>query len=235
MKKRDLYDGLYMLTYTGRELSELSKEKKEKIATCYMNTFNESWEESWTIETAFQHVEESFRYDGKRLPIASVVFDRNTNVAGFAWGVIANPDALLFDKDMPFSLNIEEKKQGIEISKYWLTKILKKETVLMYSEFGALKAYRGRLAPYLTVDVLESALNLNCQAMILWTNIKSSVFTLSLGIEWFPIHFFITQDLVLFGGSVKNSYEITKSMSEAKVSDESYERLFHNMNKYLCN
>lgn len=224
-----------MHTFAGDKLSKLSAEDKQNIAKCYMTTFNESWRENWTLEAAYHHVEQRFTCDEKRFPIASIVYDEQDAVAGFAWGVIAKPDDILPEKDMPFSLGMEEKIAGARVAKYWLSNVVKKEAVLIYSEFGALKSYRGRLASYLTVDVLESALNLNCQVMMLWTSIKTSVFTLSLCIEWFPIHFFVTDDLVLFGGSVKNSYEITQKLTEENASDASYERLFHNLNKYLCN
>lgn len=232
MKETIITKGLKVKTYIGEEIDLFSQSFLIKIAKCYRDIYNESWKESWNIKSALNEIKIAFKHFESRLPVVSIVFDKE-KVVGFAWGKICRKTNIILEYDMPFPLLYNEKKEGYDRIIYWLEKVNKTDLIFNYKEFGILKQYRDRLAAYLTYDVLKVVLDYECNKIFLWTNINSNAFNYSLGLSWYPIHYFIKNDLVLFAGDIRYSIKIVENICEKNANSESYNELFQNLGKYL--
>ena len=99
---------------------------------------------------------------------------------------------------MPFDLSIKKKAEGLRVSRYWLDNVVKKK-VFLWRELGVSKQYRREIAPFLCFPLFsESSIN-GYEVMLLSTNLSSQVFKICLGANSVPIHFFLINDLLLFG------------------------------------
>lgn len=194
---------LSLKTYYGKELLELKDDTLMQIANCYRKIFNEDWHENWTLETSLNEIVKSFQWNEKRIPIATLLYDKNT-IVGFAWGVLLETQDLIPERDMPYNINSQKKMDGTKITSYWLEKIAKKKEVLLIRELGALKKFRRDIAPYILYPIYKLASTHNFKVVLFWTNIHSSTFKWALGVGWTPIYFFIEKDLVLMQGSINN-------------------------------
>lgn len=219
-------------TYFGNELSTLSNEKITQIATCYKDVFNESWGESWTIETAKQEILDSFKITDYRLPVASLLTTKS-KVIGFAWTLLLNKEHLIKERDMPFNLCREKKNIGMQISKYWLENVVKTDKVLLFRELGTLKEFRKDLSPFLCLPLFEQALSYQYKSSLYWTNLHSKAFKWGLGIGWSPLHYFIENDLILMTGNLTKAAQALHNLAFNKTRS-SQKELINNINHYLC-
>jgi len=219
--KVKLRDKEYILEFfSGRELKNISSEKQLEIVKCYMEVFNESWQENWTIEAAQNEIESSFRISEKRIPILSLLWHEK-ELAGFAWGCLTDADNLLAEKDMPFYLTTEKKEECLRITKYWLKTIVKQYKVLIFHEFGAKKKFRNSVSSFNGLSILSYALEHGCKSLVYWTSEKSNMFRLGLSLGWYPIHFCIDNDIILMGGNVELSIQNTEYLIKENISANS--------------
>ncbi|MDX1490884.1 MAG: hypothetical protein R3332_06325 [Pseudohongiellaceae bacterium] len=218
--------------YSGRQVETISEETFDEIARCYMTVFNESWGESWTIESAKKEVKDSLHWDSSRIPLLSLLYKDDT-IIGFCWVVLLSKDQLCLERDMPWELSQEQKLTGMETSNYWLEQVVKKEKIMFIKELGALKEHRQKVTPFLCVPLFEQALEQGYDVAFLWTNVNSKAFKWGLGVGFSPVHFFITQNLLLMYGSVKGSVDIFRSVVNASFSKKSQYNMIQNINKYL--
>lgn len=218
--------------FYGEQVSSISEETFDELARCYMTVFNESWGESWTEESAKQEVKDSLHWDSERVPLLSLLY-RNEQIIGFCWVLLLKKDALCLERDMPWELSQQEKDTGMATSTYWLEEVVKKDKIMFIKELGALKEYRQKVTPFLCVPLFEQAMGLGYDVAFLWTNVYSKAFKWGLGVGFSPVHFFITQNLLLMYGSVKGSVDIFRSVMDASFSKQSQYNMIKNINKYL--
>ncbi|MCP4130868.1 MAG: hypothetical protein GY754_07785 [bacterium] len=233
MKKVFLENGCFLETYYGEELSLLNNDTLIALADCYAEVFNQSWNEKWTRETALNEIMEAFINQEDRIPLVTII-QKEGKIIGFAWGILTGISCLEAEKDMPYGLSKEKKEEGLTVAKYWLKNVLEFEKIFLYREFGIIQQYRGKLASFLTVNLLELAYEKNIKTLLYWTDLKSRIFYLGLGAGGYPIHFFLENDLILMGGNIKYSLDTARLVSDSNASDESYKIVAENINKYLC-
>lgn len=200
--------------FSAEELANISPETKFAIADCYMEVFNESWGEKWTIAEAESQIDALLSFSEERSPLLSLLWYEH-ELAGFACGSLTHTKNLVAEKDMPFSLSSEKKEEALLVSKYWLSKIVKQESIFIFSEYGAKKKFRNGVSSFSALAVLSLALENGCKTLLFWTNEKSAVFKIGLCVGWYPIHYCITDDLIIMGGnivfSIQNIEYITKT------------------------
>lgn len=219
-------------TYCGEEILDMSEETFDALAVCYKTVFNESWGESWTDESAKQEIKDSLRWDPDRIPLLSLLYKGKT-IIGFCWVLLLSKSALSQERDMPWELSDAEKTSGMAISSYWLEEVVKKDKIMFIKELGALKEHRQKVSPFLSIPLFERAVKLGYDVAFLWTNVYSKAFKWGLGVGFSPVHFFITNNLLLMYGSVKGSVDTLKAVVEASFSKQSQYFMIRNINKYL--
>lgn len=231
-------NGLKIVTYSSSELSKLSEEILRAIARCYAGVFKESWQESWTEELAMEEVCKALVQEEGREPLATIIWDGDSAV-GFGWGLLTDVDHLIAERDMPFALPLELKQEGLEKAKLWLTKVAKTPRVFLYREFGCLSAYKGRMAPHLTLEILRRVESRGIKVLLFWTSIESRVFELGVGLKWTPIHFFTPafegKNLLVMAGNVKYTADFIEiGLTNPQTVDEHYMEVARNIETYCC-
>lgn len=230
--KEKLGEDFQLQTYYGEEVLAIGDDTLADLATCYMTVFNESWGESWTLSSAKQEITDSLRCDPDRIPLLSLLY-KGDRIIGFCWVLLLQKSALDMERDMPWELSAAEKSSGMAISEYWLDEVVKKDRIMFIKELGALKEHRQTVSPFLSVPLFERAADMGYDVAFLWTNVYSKAFKWGLGVGFSPVHFFITNNLLLMYGSVRGSVSILKSVIEASFSKQSQYSMIRNINKYL--
>lgn len=219
-------------TYCGEEVLDISEATFDALAICYKTVFNESWGESWTEASAKQEIKDSLRWDPERIPLLSLLY-KGQDIIGFCWVLLLDKQALSVDRDMPWELSDAEKANGMAISGYWMEEVVKKDKIMFIKELGALKEHRQKVSPFLSIPLFERAVKLGYDVAFLWTNVYSKAFKWGLGVGFSPVHFFITNNLLLMYGSVKGSLDTLKAVVDASFSKQSQYFMIKNINKYL--
>lgn len=134
---------------------------------------------------------------------------------------------------MPWELADAEKSTGMAISSYWLSEVVKKDRIMFIKELGVLKEYRQVVSPFLSIPILERSAYMGYDVGFLWTNVNSKAFKWGLGVGYSPVHFFITNNLLLMYGSVQGSLKAMRNVVEASFSKQSQYYMINNINKYL--
>lgn len=230
--REKLGEDFALKTYYGEEVLNISEETFDALAVCYKTVFNESWGESWTEASAKSEIKDSLRWDPDRIPLLSLLY-KGDDIIGFCWVLLLDRDALSKERDMPWELSEPEKDSGMAISNYWLEEVVKKDKIMFIKELGALKEHRQKISPFLSIPLFERAMKLGYDVAFLWTNVYSKAFKWGLGVGFSPVHFFITNNLLLMYGSVKGSVDTLKSVVEASFSKQSQYFMIKNINKYL--
>jgi hypothetical protein len=211
-------------------LNTITEYEKEKIAECYVEVFNESWLEAWTIKDAITEIDKSF--NPNRDNIATLLW-KGSDIIGFCWATTTEVSELNPDVDMPYTLNEDLKKHGISVAKYWVSDVAKKTKVLFLREIGLIKQFRNNLAPWICLPIFEYGLNHNVDVSLYWTNIHSGAFKWGLGVGWTPIHFFLNDDLVLMQGNLFSAVSTAQLLTKSK-DRTAYRNLNSKINHYLC-
>lgn len=219
-------------TYCGEEVLDISETTFDALAICYKTVFNESWGESWTESSAKQEIKDSLRWDPDRIPLLSLLY-KGQEIIGFCWVLLLDKQALSVERDMPWELSDAEKANGMAISGYWMEEVVKKDKIMFIKELGALKEHRQKVSPFLSIPLFERAVKLGYDVAFLWTNVYSKAFKWGLGVGFSPVHFFITNNLLLMYGSVKGSLDTLKAVVDASFSKQSQYFMIKNINKYL--
>lgn len=232
MLKEKLGEEYQLKTFFGDEVLTMNELTLNDLAECYMNVFNESWGESWTISSAKSEITNSLRNDPNRIPLISLLY-KDDKIIGFCWVLLMNQRAMSKELDMPWELSDPEKESGMTISKYWLSEVVKKDRIMFIKELGVLKEYRQVVSPFLSIPILERSANMGYDVGFLWTNVNSKAFKWGLGVGYSPVHFFITNNLLLMYGSVQGSLKAMRNVVEASFSKQSQYYMINNINKYL--
>lgn len=219
-------------TYFADEVLEMSEKTINDLAQCYMTVFNESWGESWTLNSARAEITHSLRADPERIPLISLLY-KGEEIIGFCWVLLMHKSAMSMAHDMPWELSDTEKGTGMTISDYWLTEVVKKDRIMFIKELGVLKEYRQVVSPFLSIPILERSAQMGYDVGFLWTNVNSKAFKWGLGVGFSPVHFFITNNLLLMYGSVQGSLKAMRNVVEASFSKQSQYYMINNINKYL--
>ncbi len=219
-------------TYCGEEVLSISEATFDALAVCYKTVFNESWGEDWTESSAKQEIKDSLRWDPERIPLLSLL-DKGEEIIGFCWVLLLDKQALSVERDMPWELSEAEKANGMAISGYWMEEVVKKDKIMFIKELGALKEHRQKVSPFLSIPLFERAVKLGYDVAFLWTNVYSKAFKWGLGVGFSPVHFFITNNLLLMYGSVKGSLDTLKAVVDASFSKQSQYFMIKNINRYL--
>lgn len=230
--KEKLGQDYQLKTWFGDEVKAINEETMDELATCYMTVFNESWGESWTLSSAKSEIRDSLRGEPGRTPLLSLLFKDNA-IIGFCWVLLMQKDTLTKERDMPWELTDAEKETGMTISNYWLDEVVGKDRIMFIKELGALKEHRQKVTPFLAIPLFERALKMGYDVAFLWTNVYSKAFKWGLGVGLSPVHFFITNNLLLMYGSVKGSLESVRTVVEGSFSRQSHYPMIRNINKYL--
>lgn len=232
MIKEKLGEDYQLKTYFGDEVTGMNEATVDDLAECYMNVFNESWGESWTHSSAKSEITHSLRNDPDRIPLISLLY-KGDAIIGFCWVLLMNKAAMSKEHDMPWELSESEKDSGMTISNYWLTEVVKKDRIMFIKELGVLKEFRQVVSPFLSIPILERSAQMGYDVGFLWTNVNSKAFKWGLGVGYSPVHFFITNNLLLMYGSVQGSLKAMRNVVEASFSKQSQYYMINNINKYL--
>lgn len=230
--REKLGEDFALKTYYGEEVLHISEDTFDALAVCYKTVFNESWGESWTDASAKLEIKDSLRWDPDRIPLLSLLY-KGEDIIGFCWVLLLGKEALSKERDMPWELSEGEKDSGMAISNYWLDEVVKKDKIMFIKELGALKEHRQKISPFLSIPLFERAMKLGYDVAFLWTNVYSKAFKWGLGVGFSPVHFFITNNLLLMYGSVKGSVDTLKAVVEDSFSKKSQYFMIKNINKYL--
>jgi len=203
-----------------------------------MNVFNESWREKWTEASALEEVRKAFAQEEGREPLATIIWKQEKAI-GFAWGFLTDVDHLIAERDMPFSLPLELKQEGLKKAKLWLIEVAKTSRVFLYREFGCLDEFKGRMAPHLTLEILRKVESKDIKVLLFWTSISSRVFDLGVGLKWAPIHFFTPafndQNLLVMAGNVKYTADfIDVGLTNPQTVEDHYMEVVKNIEIYHC-
>ena len=219
--------------YFADELNQLSPQNLLAIADCYREIYNESWGESWTIDTAMAEVQENLRVDPQRIPIATILYQEN-KVIGFSWGQMIDKDHLCAERDMPFDVSQEKKEEGLAVAQYWVGSVIgTKSSLFMSRELALLQRYRRELSPYLSFPLFAQALECGSEVAMSWASLSTNAYKWSLGIGFVPIHFFISGDHLLFGGSVARAVDVYAHALGLQDPSKGKRELINNINRYL--
>ncbi len=232
MIKEKLGEDYQLKTYFGDEVAHISEATINDLAHCYMNVFNESWGESWTLSSAKSEITHSLRSDPDRIPLISLLY-KGEAIIGFCWVLLMHKSAMSKEHDMPWELSDPEKTNGMSISHYWLSEVVKKDRIMFIKELGVLKEFRQVVSPFLSIPILERSAQMGYDVGFLWTNVNSKAFKWGLGVGYSPVHFFITNNLLLMYGSVQGSLKAMRNVVEASFSKQSQYYMINNINKYL--
>ncbi len=221
-----------MKAYYGEEVLRIPEATLDALARCYMTVFNESWGESWTEASAKREIKDSLQWNPSRIPLLSLLF-KDADIIGFCCVLLLDKSALSMERDMPWELSDAEKRGGLAISTYWMDEVVKKDRIMFIKELGALKEHRQKVSPFLSIPLFERAVQMGYDVAFLWTNVYSKAFKWGLGVGFSPVHFFITNNLLLMYGSVKGSLDTLKAVVDASFSKQSQYYMIKNINKYL--
>lgn len=214
--------------YYGEEVLSIPEATFDALARCYMTVFNESWTEA----SAKREIKDSLQWNPSRIPLLSLLF-KDADIIGFCWVLLLDKSALSMERDMPWALSDAEKRGGLAISTYWMDEVVKKDRIMFIKELGALKEHRQKVSPFLSIPLFERAVQMGYDVAFLWTNVYSKAFKWGLGVGFSPVHFFITNNLLLMYGSVKGSLDTLKAVVDASFSKQSQYYMIKNINKYL--
>ena len=232
-KKIDINNNLYVKAYFGDELKILLDSKKNEIANCYRDVFNESWGEDWTTESALDEIVSNLTHTTDRNPVATFLFYKGV-IVGFSWGAIMSCESLRIHGDMPHSLSYRSKSDGYKVAQYWMSTVVAKKKIFSWREIGVLKNYRKNVYHFLSLPLFQIVTQQGCDVTLGWTQVSCSAFKLHLGVGLYPIHFFITDDLTLISGNVKK----IKALLEKRVFEydslTSSRKAINKIQSYLC-
>jgi hypothetical protein len=222
----------YLQFYSGEQLERLPRSTLVSAAECYAEVFNESWGEDWTVESALHEINSFINCDSRYTPVMSLLF-REEKVVGFSWGFIMDTGTLT-DDSAPFSASALKRHESVEIARYWLDNVSKKDRLISIRELGVIKEYRQDKTPYLTIPIFEKAKSVDCSVAFFRTKISSKAFKWSLGVGFVPLQLFMVNELLLMKGSVKYAMNLLYGSIDEKRKRPSQMEIISNIKRYLC-
>jgi hypothetical protein len=206
----------------------------QKISLCYKCVYNgEPWNENWTDESAKAEIIQNLMPTKDREPLLSLMLLDN-QVIGMFIIILAKKDGIKIN-DMPFNLNDEEKKIGVESIKFWLALNKHTETMIL-KETAILKEYRvtGTIPPasLLMKPLISEAAKRAYKTLIYWTAPTSTAYTHGLRFGWHPIHFFPEKNRVILKGNVKDYNDILDGIFAG--DRKTFAKMNQNKKNYMC-
>ncbi len=218
--------------FSGEQLENIPHATLISLAQCYAEVFNESWGENWTIESALEEIRRCINCDPAYTPVMSLLL-REERVVGFSWGFLMDTESLT-DTSAPFSCSELKRHESVQIARYWLTNVSKKNRLLSIRELGVIKEYRQDKTPFLTLPIFEKAKSVDCQVAFFRTKISSKAFKWSLGVGFVPLQLFMVDGLLLMKGSVKYAMGLLYGSIEDSKKRKSQVEIISNIRRYLC-
>lgn len=218
--------------FSGEQLEHIPHATLISLAQCYAEVFNESWGEDWTIETALEEIRRCINCDPAYTPVMSLLFHEE-RVIGFSWGFLMHADSLT-DTSAPFSCSELKRHESVQVARYWLNNVSKKNRLLSIRELGVIKEFRQEKGPFLTLPIFEKAKSVDCQVAFFRTKISSRAFKWSLGVGFVPLQLFMVDGLLLMKGSVKYAMNLLYDSLEETKKRKSQVEIISNIRRYLC-
>jgi hypothetical protein len=218
--------------FSGEQLEHIPHSTLISLAQCYAEVFNESWGEDWTIESALEEIRRCINCDPAYTPVMSLLFHEE-RVIGFSWGFIMGAESLT-ETSAPFSCSELKRHESVQVARYWLNNVSKKNSLLSIRELGVIKEFRQEKGPFLTLPIFEKAKSVDCQVSFFRTKISSTAFKWSLGVGFVPLQLFMVDDLVLMKGSVKYAMSLLYSSLDESKRRKSQVEIIGNIRRYLC-
>ena len=222
----------YLQFFSGQQLENIPHSTLISLAQCYAEVFNESWGENWTIESALEEIRRCINCDPVYTPVMSLLF-REERVVGFSWGFLMDTESLT-ETSAPFSCSELKRHESVQVARYWLTNVSKKNRLLSIRELGVIKEYRQDKTPFLTLPIFEKAKSVDCQVAFFRTKISSKAFKWSLGVGFVPLQLFMVDGLLLMKGSVKYAMSLLYGSIEETKKRKSQVEIIGNIRRYLC-
>ena len=222
----------YIQFFSGEQLENIPHSTLISLAQCYAEVFNESWGEDWTIESALEEIRRCINCDPAYTPVMSLLF-REERVVGFSWGFLMETESLT-ENSAPFSCSDLKRHESVEVARYWLTNVSKKNRLLSIRELGVIKEYRQDKTPFLTLPIFEKAKSVDCQVTFFRTKISSKAFKWSLGVGFVPLQLFMVDGLLLMKGSVKYAMSLLYGSIDDAKKRKSQVEIIGNIRRYLC-
>lgn len=222
----------YLQFFSGEQLESLPRSTLISAAKCYAEVFNESWGEDWTLESALKEITSFIHCDPRYTPVMSLLF-REERVVGFSWGFIMDTDSLT-DDSAPFSCSPLKRHESIEVARYWLDSVSKKNRLISIRELGVIKEYRQDKTPFLTIPIFEKAKSVDCSVAFFRTKISSKAFKWSLGVGFAPLQLFMVDGLLLMKGSVKYAMTLLYGSIDEGKKRKSQGEIIGNIRRYMC-
>ena len=217
--------------FYGNQVALLDESVLTDIARCYKEVFNESWGENWTTQSALHEIKSCLQPDPEKTPIVSLLY-KQERVVGFCWAFVIESGELN-SSSTPFSSSQLKRHESIEIAKYWLDEVGKKNKFISIRELGVIKEYRQDKAPFLCLPVFNKAQDVECNVVFFRTKITSKAFKWSLGVGFVPLHFFMVDGLLLMQGSIKYAINLLNGLLGGSKR-KSQHMILSNINRYLC-
>lgn len=218
--------------WSGEQLLRISKSTLASLARCYAEVFNESWGENWTFETAMEEVQKCIAAPPGYTPVLTMLF-KEEEVVGFCWAFVMETDSLT-EESTPFSSSSLKRHESVNVARYWLDSVGRKNRLVSMRELGVLKAYRQDKAPYLTIPIFERAKGMDCNVAFLRTKTTSKVFKWGLGVGFVPLQLFIVDDLLLMKGNIKYALGVLHASLDDASRRKSQHEIVSNIKRYLC-
>lgn len=160
--------------FYGSQVHAIDDVTLGSLAECYRDVFNESWGENWTRNSALAEIKSCLEPNPERVPILSLLF-KSEKVIGFCWGFVVDTECLR-GQSSPFSSSTLKRHESIDIAKYWLDMVGKKDKFVTMRELGVIKEYRQDKAPFLSLPLFEKAKDLDCEVIFVRTKLSSKAF-----------------------------------------------------------
>ena len=218
--------------FSGANVAHIPRATLISLAECYAEVFNESWGEDWTAESALAEIQSCIYCNEDYLPVISLLF-REDRVVGFSWAFIMDTQSLT-DDSAPFSSSNLKRHESVEVARYWLDAVSKKNRLVSILELGVLKEYRQDKTPYLTLPIFEKAVAADCGVAFFRTKISSKAFKWSLGVGFVPLKLFMVDGLLLMKGSVKYAMSLLYGSVDQDKKRKSQAEIIGNIRRYMC-
>ncbi len=218
--------------WSGDQLHRIQTSTLRSLARCYAEVFNESWGENWTEATAMAEVQKCLDAPPGYMPVVTMLF-RGEDVVGFCWAFIMETDALT-EESAPFSSSSIKRHESVNVARYWLDSVGRKNTLVSIRELGVIKEHRQDKTPFLLLPILEKAKAMDCNVAFFRTKTTSKAFKWGLGIGFVPLQLFMVDDLLLMKGNVKYAMNVLYGSLDEGKKRQSQHEIIGNIKRYLC-
>lgn len=225
-------DDHFLQCYAGPQLDRIPRSTLLSLAQCYADVFNESWGEDWTQETALREVMACIHCDPDYLPIMTLLFHEE-RVIGFSWAYLLDT-AALHQNSSPFSCSGIQRRESVDVARYWMDCVGHKSRLVAIRELGVLKEFRQDKTPYLTLPIFEKVQARDCNVAFFRTKLSSKAFKWSLGVGFVPLQLFMVDELLLMRGNVRYAMSLLYGSIDDKIKRRTQAEIIGNIKRYMC-